>query len=87
MKKLKPVIVSFAMLLGLTAAGCVHADSDVRGFTDFAHIERNIWKVLKSWTGRKALIYRKNWKVKIPAHLFSQAMEIQELPSYGNIHG
>ena len=39
-KKLKPVIVSFAMLLGLTAAGCVHADSDVRGFTDFAHIEK-----------------------------------------------
>lgn len=39
-KKLKPVLIGFAMLLGLAAAGCVHADSKDRGFTDFAHIEK-----------------------------------------------
>lgn len=39
-KKLKPVLVSFAILLSLAVAGCVHAASDGRGFTDFTHIEK-----------------------------------------------
>ena len=38
-KTVKPILVSFVMLLCLVGAGWTHAASVTKGFTDFAHIE------------------------------------------------
>ena len=46
-KTVKPVLVSFVILLCLTVAGWTHADSDVKGFTDFAHIETEYLETLE----------------------------------------
>ena len=46
-KTVKPILVSFVMLLCLTAAGWTHADSDVKGFTDFSHIETEYLETLE----------------------------------------
>ncbi len=46
-KTVKPILVSFAMLLCLTTAGWTHADSDVKGFTDFSHIETEYLETLE----------------------------------------
>ena len=46
-KTVKPILVSFVMLLCLTAAGWTHADSDVKGFTDFLHIETEYLETLE----------------------------------------
>lgn len=46
-KTVKPILVSFVMLLCLTAAGWTQADSNVKGFTDFAHIETEYLKTLE----------------------------------------